>query len=237
MTKTDAKDYAKRKLGFGVVNVELTDAQVDDAYSQAARWFSSRKGEKKSSSLSVVNGEAEYSISGANTILNVLFPEDKSYMSGNFNYQVYGTDYIPYISDTSYSTLVLAQQAVSDRMNITGADKDWQYDNVGKKLYISPEPIENYTVKYFYLADIDDTSESGISSLSSFDLDIFLRYLVADMKLTLGRIRAKFASGFESAAGNVSLDGSELISEAKEEIMDLENEIRDTQEPMGILFG
>ena len=235
MTATEVKDYAKMKLGDGVVNVELSSTQVDDALADALRWFSTKKGLRAYSSFDTTVGETEYSVeSGANSVLEVVFTEESSTYSGSFNHEIFGNDYLPDMNTVMYSTFVLGQQAITDRKMITGSDNDWFYDQPSKKLNISPPPTEVQKVGYYYIKDIAD---SDIPNLLSYDVDLILRYTLASARMTLGRIRAKFGSGFETVAGSVSLDGDTLISDSKEEFEALNEEIRDTQEPMGIIVA
>lgn len=235
MTSTDVTDYVKRKLGDGVVNVELSTTQVSDALDDALRWFSSKKGLKSYSSFNTSNGETEYLVdSSALVVLEVVFTEESSTYSGSFNHEIFGNDYLPDMNTVMYSTFVLGQQAITDRKMITGSDNDWFYDQTSKKLNISPPPKEVKKVGYYYIKDV---STSDIPNLLTYDLDLIIRYTLASARMTLGRIRAKFGSGFETVAGSVSLDGDSLISDSKEEFEALNEEIRDTQEPMGIIVS
>jgi hypothetical protein len=66
--------------------------------------------------------------------------------------------------------------------------------------------------------------------------DWFFKYAVAKARYQLGENRSKYANIVPASGGQEQLNGSELRSEAKEDIEKLETEIIGMQHPMPPLW-
>jgi hypothetical protein len=68
------------------------------------------------------------------------------------------------------------------------------------------------------------------------DVDLIYRYVEASAKKIVGRIRSKYKS-YPAAGGMIDTDGPDLLEEAKADLEKLEEEISQSQYPMGFQVG
>jgi hypothetical protein len=80
------------------------------------------------------------------------------------------------------------------------------------------------------------TNDFVIEDLIGRDEDLIYRFVLAQVKKILGRIRSKYKS-YPAAGGMVDTDGPELIEEARLEMEILEEEISESQGSMGFIVG
>jgi hypothetical protein len=247
------KQLFMRSLGHPVLCVELKpDLQryvIDETY----RWFSANKGLIKRDQVAVTVGTNEYVL--PTTILDVLdvvrfLPSDvASFFSGDFyggfggiyigglgfggagNYGGYGTygggqggrDPLPF----SGITQVLSYHESVTK--ILSSEFEWEYFD--GTLIISPIPSESGTMIYEYKKALTDISEVKEGSR---DQDLILSWAKAEAKEVVGRIRRKYDS-VPGAETEISLDGDRLLDDAQIEKEKLNELIRETAMPMGIM--
>lgn len=119
----------------------------------------------------------------------------------------------------------MARQNLEDANIITGRNKTWTYLN-GK-------------IKVFPVRLASDSRTIGILcgklfSPDEIENDDFMRdYSVAYAKTLLGTIRRKF-SGFAAGGGAATSDGDTLISEGKQEMLDLIQSLKESRSSLGM---
>lgn len=80
------------------------------------------------------------------------------------------------------------------------------------------------------------TNVFGVEDLVGRDEDLIYRFILAQVKKILGRIRSKYKS-YPAAGGMIDTDGPELIEEARAELEVLDEEISESQGAMGFVCG
>lgn len=239
MTEPDIKAYIKRKLGDGIVKVELTDLHMDDIMRDARRWFINRVGVEVFHELLVSRGSTTYQL--PNYIIDVYevhlpnmsltgiageddFSRQYSYLFGQWYTQSYGVGgygRAPGQDQMPYSNLVQRLQMVETIGRLWGSDSDWFYDSRQRILNIMPAPGVNGPAMLQVNSAMFDSSK-----LDPRDEDLFLRWAIAIAKEQLGRIRSKYDS-VPTVGGDRSLDGDTLLSEAQTEMETLERQVLD----------
>ena len=84
--------------------------------------------------------------------------------------------------------------------------------------------------------DVLGPEKLPIQALEGRDAQLFFDWGLADAKETLGTIRNKYKD-YPAAGGSISMDGSDLLEQAKDAKENLEEQISDSQGPMLPLFG
>jgi hypothetical protein len=120
----------------------------------------------------------------------------------------------------------MARTQLADANALTGRTRSWEHIN--GKLQIFPTSLNNEIrqvgVLYGKILEPEELASD----------DWVRRYAVAACSVILGRLRRKF-SGYAAAGGSSSNDGESLISDAKQEMIDLIQELKDSRSglPMG----
>ena len=235
MKRKDIKESIVTELGSPVVNVELNDTHLDKAIDDAIRWFNAKKALITNIKITLQSDVQEYELDDdVEAIIDVIREGTSPAYGGIF--EDFGIPYTIYYTD-DYSALVSQLQYIEMSKRILSADKDFDFDlrkGTGNKpvLIISPVPAKSETAIVVVKKKIDN---SNLDLLNVRDLDLIIRYATARAKIMLGRIRSKYDS-LPAAQGDRSLDGSTLIEEAKEEIEKLNEDILNSQEPMGFIM-
>lgn len=255
LNKADAIEWLKRKLGCGVVVVELTDAMLDDAFCDAVRWYIARKGVKRLAAQNLSPGIIEYLMpDDTDEVLSVMFPGVQLDIIAAVNpYAFIDVDQLPvaYQSITGvpggafYGTLHQILSHAETARRVIGAEPAWDYYKDENVIRIAPAnqrsgaAIVRYASNKLVTVDPtppETTPKNDFCNLRVRDRDLILRYALALAKQTLGRIRGKYTE-WPGAGGSKSLDGDTLLTEAREEKLELTNELIGLSDPVPFLTG
>ena len=165
-------------------------------------------------------------------VLDVVFqvPSDVAafFTLGFFDIIPYGPNSLLSVGSglSNYSGFAQLLEYTENRKRIFSVDPDWSYDQQTKILHISERSgsPSNVMLVYCKLSDFDPVK------LSEKDDYLFARYLKALFKRAVGRVRSKYDT-MPAASGPVTMDGKDLLVEAKEEMEKLDVEIFWSQGP------
>lgn len=216
MIVADLKDFIKRRLGAGIVDVELTDLAMDDAINEGRRFYASFFGQRKANIISV-NQATEYDDtligSDVDTVVNVYFPVDGESFNNLWSWA--GVDFDPatmaYAQSGDYSALVQYMQYREQGRRIVSADRDWEWDSTRRKLIISPRPDSSRIMVEWLVTyqGVDLTKIHGWEEMLVTD------YCLGSAMMTLGNIRTKYADK-PSATGAFTMDGDILYANGEQ---------------------
>lgn len=237
-SKTDEEVVAwvKRKLGFGIVDVELTSDHFGDILEDTKRWFGHRVGVRQFIQVTAQQNKTEYILPNhVVEVLDVFLPRDpigytqfgqdeaslaQGYLfgawfggQGNSAFQT---------SPYPYSDLLMRLQYLETIRRIT-SEPDWDYFPETKTLLVSPALSTKGTAGTF-LARIWSSNVDPRDITDLQEIDWFLRWALADAKQTLGAIRSKFDT-LPSVGGELSSLGDVLKDEGTSEKVDINTEI------------
>lgn len=236
----DMKDYIRRSLGEGVVAVELTDAQVQDAVDSAAMLYNQIIGAYKFLAIDT-NGGGEYPVpTDCMHIAEVYLDINKSdiYESfdwagvelGPMSFGMYGGYRDSSGAGGGYSYLIQALNYRDQAKRTLGSDDDWFWDRERRLLCLTPSNGSSIgsriAIKY-------QTTDVEWTSLYPTEYHLFRRWALAEAMLTIGAIRTKYGS-LPSAQGDLSLNGESLRADADGMKMTLMEQIVKIRPPLGI---
>jgi hypothetical protein len=217
-----------------VTKVCLDALQLDDAVEEAIRWFAAKKGVDKDVTIDLFAGQVEYRMpDDCDMVLDVAFqvsPLDISLIFAPYN--VAQDSKVPYSAFTAgasgglYSSLLQSLQYVEMAKRMINAERNWIYFQHKNILLLLPDPKGGGKVFIEY-----KSCESTLEQLPERDHQLVRRYALAWAKQDLGMIYSKYST-WPTAQGNVSLNGDQLMSQAKAEMDKLEDEIYESAKPM-----
>jgi hypothetical protein len=255
LNEVDAIEWLKRKLGCGVVVVELTDAMLEDAFCDAVRWYIARKGVKRLAAQNLSPGIVEYLMpDDCDEVLSVDFPGVQIDIIAAVNpFAFIDVDQLPvaYQSITGvpggsfYGTFhqILAHAETARR--IVGSEPAWDYYKDENVIRIAPTNQRGGSAVVRYASSklvTEDpvapatTPKNDFSNLRVRDRDLILKYMMAEAKVTLGRIRGKYTE-WAAAGGAKGMDGDTLLSEAREDMTTLTEELIGLSDPVPFIVG
>ena len=232
-TDTQIKDWMARRLGRGVIKVELTDDQFDDALNDAKEWWQTWVGQCKSVLLTL-SGTTEYSealiASDIDSVVDVVFESTTQSFSDLFSWA--DVEINPYTwvyggGEGGYSTLVQYMQYREMARQIGSGDKDWDWDRPTRTLVITPMPDAGARVLVTYVSTTMTTDY-----LTNYETRIFRNYALSQAMKILAMIRMKYAEK-PSATGGFGMDGDALWANAEAIEGDMEEKARQLQHPVG----
>lgn len=226
----ELRDYVWRMLGQGVVHVELPAGTLDTCIEHTKTWYAHRAGQMKRASIQLVAGQQEYDVApDADTVAHVTLKTSSGDLSGfggwgTFGRDQVGMDLVP--AGTIYagsgagfnSMATQIEQHFDTWREIVGANLHWEWEPGEKKLWVMPAPKKSRKAFVDYVSDTVD-----LAAASATDEYLVREYALAQAKEALGRIRSKFDS-FQTPGGSTSLDGKDLLQEAKKKKKELDEE-------------
>lgn len=233
ITEAQVKEWICRRLGKGVVNVELTDDQLDDAVREAKEWWQMWVGQCKSV-LFTLTGTTEYSETliapDIDSVVDVVFELTTQSFTNLFAWA--GVEINPYTyiyggGSGGYSSLVQYMQYREMTKQISSADKDWDWDRAKRAVVISPKPDAGSRVLITYIS-----TNMSLDYMTNYETRIFRNYALATAMKMVAVIRMKYAEK-PSALGGFSMDGDAMWANAEAIEGDMEEKARQLQAPTG----
>ena len=235
-SKSTLKSYCLRSLGFGVIDINVSDDQVDDRIDEALQYFSQYHSD---SSITASFGEAKGFIPMPSSIVSVLqiFPFDNTATNNMFDirYQLRLNDLYDF-SSTSIIHYEMTMQHLDFLSHILVGEKPIRFNEHQNRLYIDMDWEGGVTADQDYIViecyrKLDPTSYTDI-----FD-DIYLkRYATALIKRQWGANLSKFQG--VTMLGGVTMNGDTIFQQAQEEIIRLEEQIQLAYElPLDYMIG
>lgn len=217
-----------------MTKVCLDALQLDDAVEEAIRWFAAKKGVDKDITIDLFAGQVEYSMpADCDMVCDVAFqvsPLDVSLIFAPYN--IAQDQRVPYSVFTAgssgglYSSLLQSLQYVEMAKRMINAERNWLYFQHKNILLLLPDPKGGGKAFIEY-----KSCESTLEQLPERDHQLVRRYALAWAKQDLGMIYSKYST-WPTAQGQVSLNGDQLMAQARYEMEKLEEEIYESAKPM-----
>lgn len=230
--------YIKRQLGHPVLCVELTDDHFEDAVDDAEIFLATHLGNTRSYDFTMTSGVSEYDVpNDCEHVVDVAFSEKRQNLDLILNPSAFGdVNELPYSYYSSTmgggfnSGLYQFLQYNEMTQRTLSADNEWMWDRHRRKLIIQPNGNTG-PARFWYLTTVCDYSHMPVQQYH-----MLRRYAIARAMYALGLIRSKYSS-VPAAGGEVTLNGSELISNAQLEMSDLLEAARNLAPPPPFFTG
>lgn len=224
-SEDDTKSYILRRLGSGIIDVELTDDMMEDIVIDTKRWFSYRLGQKRIIQIPLTTATNVYVLDPDVTeVLRVYLPTSHfpAVDTDDFSYTyslLFGQWRSPGASPLPYSDLVQRLQYLNMSKKIFSADREWDYNKDTHELLIMPRPsiVGNMLVEVW-------TRNIDTRDLGPEDYGLFIRWALAHAKEYLGQMRSKWDS-VPMVGGDKGMNGEKLMEESKEEKEKVEKDV------------
>ena len=212
-TKATFKSYCLRALGFGVIDINISDDQADDRIDEALQYFS------------------QYHYDG-------IFPfSDTSSRSSLFDvrYQLRLNDLYDF-SSQSVIHYEMTMKHLDFLEHILVGETPIRFNQHQNRLYIDADWQNDFVADQDYLV-IECYRKLDPDSYTDVYDDIYLkRYATALLKRQWGANLSKFSG--VAMLGGVTMNGETIFSQAQEELQRLEEQIQLAYElPVNYMIG
>ncbi len=236
LNEEQLQQFILRELGAPQLQSILVQEDLDQAIDQAKRWFSAKKGFKKTTMMQVFANITEYELPpDVDIVVDVSTPSRPTDFSRVIDPLGLLDASIPYnlfpapAAGGLFSTYAQALQYIKTGKRITGGEEEW-YQN-DRTLFVFPIPKQSGNMQIYY-----KTNRFTVDQLSERDHDLVKRFALAWSKRKHAHVESRYGQ-LPGAQGSITLDGQALLAEAKEEFDILEQEIAQSGFPMGFLTG
>lgn len=242
-TREEFKAYCLRSLGDGVIRINVTDAQVEDRIDEAVQKFQDHHMDgheemyltHQVTSTDISNGYIP--ISNEVLYLVGVFGISESSLSRSLldiNFQI-KLDMVKELHMMGgIGSYVQTRQYLNLMDDMLNGELAWRYHRYGKKLYLD--------IKWG--TDIKEGDFIAYKAYVRVDPDVdniwnngwLKKYAAALIQKQWGSMLSKYEGVI--LLGGVTMNGSEIESKAKEELIDLEEELSNKwSEPIDFLVG
>lgn len=213
-SKTELKDYIKRKLGYPVINVEVTDDQIEDCINEGIeRFIEFAEGgiQHRFFLLPVTSGVQEYVLDFDVYSINKVYDESEAQFEAVFPDKLIADAYGYYIERQDLLTYYLSQHYLETLNTLTKVDVLFDFNPVTRTLYLLEAPSTNSVgISYFQRLDYSDTASN------LYDHQWIKGYCSALTKEQWGNNLSKYAGSI--LPGGLTVNADVILNEAKEKI-------------------
>jgi len=243
-TKDEWWGYALRKLGSGIIDVELTNEQKIDCLDDTDRWFAERVGFIQYSQLPIIPGQSNYFLSSnVIEVFDLWLPSfqlptlDVDSFSFTYFTSLFGAWTSPQQAPMPYSDLVQRLQYLETIGRIFSTDRDWDWQPELRRLVISPPPRAGGLGTMVASAII----KAGSATIYPEQLDprkgdFYRRKLLIEAMRTLGNIRSTY-DAYPTVGGERSMNGGALIQRADTLETKLEQDVINHERSTPLISG
>lgn len=236
--------YTIRKLGGGIVDIELTNDHKKDCLDDTKRWYVERVGYIKYTQLPLIPGQSEYFLSSdIIEVYDLWLPSfqlptlDVDSFSFTYFTALFGAWTSPQQAPMPYSDLVQRLQYLETIGRIFSTNRDWDWQPELRKLVIAPPPragglgtmISNAIVKA-------GSSDIDTRKLDPRQHDYFRRKLLIEAMRTLGSIRDTY-DAYPTLGGDRTMNGGALIQKADQLESKLEQDVLNWERAVPFIVG
>jgi hypothetical protein len=243
-TKDEWWAYTLRKLGSGIIDVELTDDQKQDCLDDTDRWFAERVGFIQYSQLPLVPGQSNYYLSSdIIEVYDLWLPSfqlptlDVDSFSFTYFTSLFGAWTSPQQAPMPYSDLVQRLQYLETIGRIFSTDRDWDWQPELRRLVISPPPRAGGLGTMVANALLKAGSATIVTEqLDPRKGDFYRRKLLIEATRTLGQIRDTY-DAYPTLGGDRSMNGGALLQRADNLEQKLEQDVINHERATPIISG
>ena len=232
-SRQNLKDYALRRLGYPVVEINVDDSQLEDRLDDALQFFSEYHydgSEKVFLTHQITSDDITNEYINTETINDSLISATRLFTFSNrssnmfdVQYQLALNDFYGWRSSGTISNYDIVRRHMSLIQQILDPEKSIRFSRVTNKLYLDMKWDEEVEAGDFIV--IEGYAVTNPEVYNEIYNDMFLkRYVTQLFKRQWGSNLSKF-NGIQMPGG-VEFNGSELMSQAQEQIDKIEEEMQ-----------
>jgi hypothetical protein len=236
ISRASILQYVMRQLGYPVVSVELTEDQIRECINTAINEYMANGAMERGYHLmDVVSGKNDYELpKEIGSVTQVLYSLPNETIAGStqdlFTYAVYNSPVGINMANSLHgpSNIGVFFEYIQNRNRVIGADITFKIIDNTIYLYPPPKMSGQAIIEYAknpYSSDSDDEKDALISASNAWGITWIKRYTLAESKNILGLIRGKYSNVSGGPGESQTLNAAELLSQSKEEITALRDEL------------
>ena len=236
-SRQSLKDYALRKLGAPVIDINVDDSQVEDCLDDALQFFAEyhfdgvqiRYHKHQITATDITNGYLDMDAIDPRVVSVIRAFEINTHTTNMFDvsYQLALNDFFGTFTPGSLTNYTITKQHLATIQQILDPEKRLRFSRVENKLYIDmdwDEDVEegNYIIIECYTS-LDPQTYTEI-----YNDRLLKRYLTSLVKKQWGNNLIKFEG--VQLPGGAQFNGGRILDEAKEELDKIEEQVHDMYE-------
>lgn len=244
-TRQQLKDYALRRLGAPVIDINVDDSQVEDLVDDALQFFAEYHfdGVEQTyikhliTSTNITNGYIDMNDIDTNVVSVTKMFTWSIHTTNMFDvsYQLALSDFFGTFTPGSLSNYTINKQHIEMLGDILDPEKNIRFSRVTNKLYGDFDWSEDVT-EGDYLVIEAYTALDPETYTEIYNDRLLKRYLTALIKRAWGNNLSKFEG--VQLPGGVQFNGQKILDEAREEIDKIEELVQDRYElPPDFMVG
>jgi len=222
VTKSQVKEYIKRKLGHPAVVVELDDNQLEDAVQDALRMFNRHlmvfRNNVLRESYEYANIELPADTLGVYYVCFLMPDSLRNYTQINI-FEILSRLVYPEMPMGEWYMIRMFYKMFQ---RVRGTDPDWRYDREANVLHVDthggPYDVSCITGHPVTVETLTEGSKQRYERT-------FLKAAVAEAKQVISPIRGKFG-GIPAPGGTLTTDADKMATEAQATLEKIEGDLR-----------
>ena len=244
-TRQTLKDYALRRLGAPVIDINVDDSQLEDRLDDALQFFADYHydGAEKLflthavTADDITNGylDIEAIDDSVLSVSNVFTISTRSSNMFDLQYQMALNDWYGWHAGGTMSQYTMVRQNMEMIQDILDPDKSFRFTRSTMRLYLDMKWDDEVEVGEFIAIEVWATIDPEIHE-KVFKDRLLKKYVTAVFKRQWGSNLSKFQD--IQLPGGVSFNGQQIFDQASEEVDRLEEEMQvKFEEPPGFIVG
>lgn len=248
LTRARIKQRIQRRLGSGVVAVELLDEHYEEAIETTLDYYNQVRSQVMHTMLATTSTQTMYDLSMSATFAGIIGvvrvdfvdPASGSEYVDPFNpfTQAVNSTWMGMGAVLTFGDIALQQQYYEEASKIIDADSDytfwWSGDNKPLLFLKKSSPNKQVSVEWRRGYPYTDV---GLLRIPQDDVEWFLDYSTALCKQMLGRMLRKFQGVTNPDGGQDPMDGTELMQEGLDAVTQLREVLESRRPPLPPITG
>ena len=244
-TRQQLKDYALRRLGAPVIDINVDDSQVEDLVDDALQFFAEYHFDgveqtyikHQVTQTDIDNGYVDMDDLDVNVVsVTRIFPISTSTVNMfDVRYQLALNDFFGSFTPGSLTNYTITQQHLSALEKILDPEKNIRFSRVTNKLHGDFNWAEDMTVDDYIVIEAY-TALDPETYPEIYNDRLLKKYVTALIKRSWGSNLSKFEG--VQLPGGVQFNGQKILDEAREDIDKIEELVQDRYElPPDFMVG
>lgn len=242
--KQEFVDYCLRQLGGGIVEIEMTDDQVNDAYEHALAYYQEYHydGTERDYLVHKITAQditnkyiaTPDDVVGIVRVLNFTSVYNSAFYAFNPQYQIMANEIVNLTSSGGVQYFYSVMHHLSNLEFVLQKEKSFRFNRRIDKLFLDINwavdlKVDDYIIVEVYKA-LDPETYNDV-----WNDRWFKEYTTAQMKKIWGTNLSKYSGAM--LPGGIQYNGRQIYTDAVQELEMLENEMKDNSGVLSFMVG